>query len=172
MKASTILICALLFLFTQVSSPRPSDLDPVEAMTTRRCTSSTHGDNLKKKRKEGSGSSIADASEQQQQQQQQQYKQSKAARISGWSSTTQTPTSVIRGASGAFPLPPELWDHVLSYFRLRELPLATLIDLMAVNACTRLRTLDLSGRRIGPCGARALADRIRARACPDLEEVG
>lgn len=100
---------------------------------------------------------------------QQQHRYKKVARIS----TTQTPLSNVspRGSSKAFPLPSELWDHVLSFFRLRDLPLATLIDLMAINACTRLRELDLSGRRIGPTGARALADRIRARACPDLEEV-
>ena len=135
-------------------------------MTTRRFSTLTSGDDRKG---EGGCSDVQPKGGDKQ------HRQKKAARIVGWSSTTQTSpirSYSPRGSSGAFPLPPELWDHVSSFFRLQDLPLATLIDLMAINACTRLRELDLSGRRIGPAGARALADRIRARACPDLEEVG
>lgn len=87
------------------------------------------------------------------------------------SSSFHTSSSGPSSSSPTFPLPAELWEHVLNYFVLRDLPLLTLFDLMAVNACSRVRRLDLSKRRLGPCGARILAERLRARVCPDLEEV-
>jgi hypothetical protein len=84
-------------------------------------------------------------------------------------SATQTPRP--KATPCAFPLPAELWAHVLSHLNLRELPVSTLADLMAIGACVSVRSLDLGGREIGPFGAKAVLDRLRARACPELTEV-
>lgn len=65
-------------------------------------------------------------------------------------------------SSSSFPLPVELWEAVLGYLDLAApdtLPLLSLLHLMDIGACARLRTIDLSKRsfRGSSSGGRRMA---------------
>jgi hypothetical protein len=77
----------------------------------------------------------------------------------------------VDAPNGSQQLPPEIWEHVMAYLDLSSVSVATLLELMRAGICSRVKDLHLATRNLGPMGAAALAERIRARACPLLEEV-
>lgn len=59
----------------------------------------------------------------------------------------------------------------MSFLNLDAMPVRSLLDLMGINACAQMRSLDFSQRRLGACGTRMLAERLRGGACPELDSL-